>query len=105
MSLANSETDVFIVGGGPAGLAAAIAARQKGMNVTVADGAAPPVDKTCGEGMMPETLASLHSLGIRLERGDGFRFDGICFVQQGVRAFARFPVGQGLGLARPVLHQ
>jgi menaquinone-9 beta-reductase len=105
MSLANSETDVFIVGGGPAGLAAAIAARQKGMNVTVADGAAPPIDKTCGEGMMPETLASLHSLGVRLERGDGFRFDGVCFVQEGVRAFARFPGGQGLGLARPVLHQ
>lgn len=104
MSLAHSGTDVVIVGGGPAGLAAAIAARQKGFSVTVADGAEPPIDKTCGEGMMPETLASLHSLGIHLEREEGFRFDGICFVNEGMRAFAKFPGGQGLGLARPVLH-
>ena len=73
--------------------------------MTVADGAAPPVDKTCGEGMMPETLASLRSLGIRLEHREGFRFDGICFVNEGTRAFAKFPGGQGLGLARPVLHE
>src|ERR1700751_2134119 len=105
MSLAHSDTDVVIVGGGPAGLAAAIAARQRGFSVTVADAAAPPIDKTCGEGMMPETLASLHSLGIRLEHGEGFRFDGICFVNEGTRAVARFPGGQGLGLAWAVLHE
>jgi flavin-dependent dehydrogenase len=105
MTFANSDRDVVIVGGGPAGLAAAIAARQRGFSVTVADGAAPPVDKTCGEGMMPETLASLRSLGIRLEHREGFRFDGICFVNEGTRAFAKFPGGQGLGLARPVLHE
>jgi thioredoxin reductase len=29
------ETDVFIIGGGPAGLAAAIAASRKGFSVTV----------------------------------------------------------------------
>jgi flavin-dependent dehydrogenase len=105
MRLAKPATDVFVVGGGPAGLAAAIAARQKGMSVTVADGAVPPIDKTCGEGMMPETLASLRSLGISMEQGDGFPFDGICLVQEGARASARFPDGQGLGLARPVLHE
>jgi Dehydrogenases (flavoproteins) len=105
MTFANSDTDVVIVGGGPAGLAAAIAARQRGFSVTVADGAVPPIDKTCGEGMMPETLASLHSLGIRLEHREGFRFDGICFVNEGTRAFAKFPGGPGLGLARPVLHE
>ena len=105
MTFANSDTDVVIVGGGPAGLAAAIAARQRGLSVTVADGAAPPIDKTCGEGMMPETLASLHSLGIRLDHREGFRFDGICFVNQGTHASAKFPGGPGLGLARPVLHE
>jgi len=44
------DTDVFIVGGGPAGLAAAIAARCKGLRVMLADGASPPIAKTCGEG-------------------------------------------------------
>lgn len=32
-------TDVLVIGGGPAELAAAIAARKKGFSVTVADGA------------------------------------------------------------------
>jgi heterodisulfide reductase subunit A-like polyferredoxin len=33
------RTDVLVIGGGPAGLAAGIAARKKGFRVTVADGA------------------------------------------------------------------
>ena len=35
----NLRADVLVVGGGPAGLAAAIAARMKGFSVTVMDGA------------------------------------------------------------------
>jgi flavin-dependent dehydrogenase len=54
---------VFVIGGGPAGLAAAIAARQRGFAVAVADGLEPPVDKACGEGLMPDTLRVLRELG------------------------------------------
>ena len=46
--------DVLIAGGGPAGLAAAIALRQKGLDVLVADALCPPIDKACGEGLMPD---------------------------------------------------
>ena len=101
----NDKTDVFVVGGGPAGLAAAIAARQRGMSVIVADGAAPPIDKTCGEGMMPETLAALSRLGVAFDPSEGFRFRGIRFVEEGATVGAEFPHGQGLGLARPLLHE
>ena len=52
------KTDVFIVGGGPAGLATGIAIRQRGLSVVVADLAQPPIDKACGEGLMPQTVAS-----------------------------------------------
>src|SRR5215510_14228781 len=93
-NLMNDKTDVFVIGGGPAGLAVAITARQKGMNATVADGAMPPVDKTCGEGMMPETLAALRSLGVELDPCEGFRFKGIRFVQEGATVCAAFPHGQ-----------
>src|ERR1043166_4945851 len=99
VSLMNDQADLFVVGGGPAGLAAAAAARQKGMTVVVADGATPPIDKTCGEGMMPETQAALRSLGVALDSCDGFRFKGIRFVQQGASVSGNFPSGQGLGLA------
>ena len=58
-----SPWDVFIVGGGPAGLATAIAARRRGLSVVVADGAVFPIDKPCGEGLMPDGVAALHQLG------------------------------------------
>lgn len=97
--------DLFIVGGGPAGLAAAIAARQKGFDVTVADGSAPPIDKTCGEGMTPESVAALRALGVNFASGEGFRFRGIRFVQNGVSVCADFPEGFGAGCRRPLLHE
>jgi menaquinone-9 beta-reductase len=98
------ETDVFVVGGGPAGLAAAIAARERGFEVTVADGGAPPIEKPCGEGMSPETLAALSALGVQLGAGAGIPFRGIAFVQPGTRVSADFPQGPGLGMRRIALH-
>ncbi len=61
-------TDVFVIGGGPAGLAAAIAARRLGFDVTLADCSVPPVDKACGEGIMPDGLAAARALGLDLSR-------------------------------------
>jgi menaquinone-9 beta-reductase len=98
-------TDVFVVGGGPAGLATAIAARQKGLRVIVADGAAPPIEKPCGEGLMLKTLASLRALGVEMNPADGRRFRGVCFVQDATHVFADFAQGQGVGLRRTVLHE
>jgi 2-polyprenyl-6-methoxyphenol hydroxylase-like FAD-dependent oxidoreductase len=100
-----NKTDIFIVGGGPAGLAAAIAASQIGLRITVADGALPPIEKPCGEGMMPSTLAALNSLGVALEHGDGHSFRGISFVQRDAAVTADFSHGLAIGLRRPVLHQ
>jgi flavin-dependent dehydrogenase len=99
------RTDVLVVGGGPAGLAAAIAARKRGFDVIVADGIQPPIDKACGEGLMPDTLAALRELGVAINAADGFVFRGIRFVDQAVEVDGRFPFGQGLGLRRPLLHE
>ncbi len=99
------DTDVFIIGGGPAGLAAGIAARQSGFSAVVADGMLPPVDKPCGEGLMPDGRAALEKLGITIPARDSHRFRGICFVSEGTRVNASFPQGTGLGVRRPVLHR
>lgn len=99
-----SKTDVFVIGGGPAGLAAAIAARQRGLSVTVADGTLPPTDKACGEGMMPETLAGLRELGMNIPPNQGYSFRGICFLENDEQVCAEFPKGAGLGIRRTVLH-
>jgi menaquinone-9 beta-reductase len=100
-----SATDVFVIGGGPAGLAAAIAARVKGFSVVVADGAEPPVDKACGEGLLPETLEPLRQLKVHIPLSEAFAFRGIQFVQAGLRVQADFPSSSGLGVRRLVLHQ
>ena len=61
-----AETDVFVIGGGPAGLAAALAARQSGFEVIVADRAPPSIDKVCAEGLMPDGVAALRGIGVEL---------------------------------------
>lgn len=101
-----NETEVFIVGGGPAGLALAIAARQRGMRVVVADGAEPPIEKACGEGLLPDSLEALEQLGIRIPAEIGFKFRGIRFVGDTLSAEAAFPGGScGLALRRTELHR
>jgi flavin-dependent dehydrogenase len=99
------RTDVFIVGGGPAGLAAAIALRRKGCNVTVADGIVPPADKACGEGLMPDGLAALGDLGVAIGAADSFPFVGIRFLDRGTAVAASFPSGCGRGVRRTTLHR
>lgn len=100
-----NKTDVFVIGGGPAGLAAAIAARQRGLSVVVADGATPPIDKACGEGLMPDGLAALERLGLTLPVAEAFPFRGIRFVTSSSEAAAPFPGGErGLAVRRTVLH-
>jgi flavin-dependent dehydrogenase len=99
------RTDVFVIGGGPAGLAAAIAARKKGFHVTVADGAQPPIDKACGEGLMPDTLAALRELGVQVSASEGYAVRGIRFLGAGREVAASFPGGQGIGMRRPALHE
>jgi menaquinone-9 beta-reductase len=98
------DTDVVVVGGGPAGLAAAIAARAKGFRVTVVDRAAPPIDKACGEGLMPDGVAALEELGVPLGRQHGWPFTGLRFVASELAVEAGFPAQCGMGIRRLILH-
>jgi len=97
--------DVFVVGGGPAGLATAIAARRHGLSVVLADGAVPPIDKPCGEGLMPDGVEALRDLGIAIPEGEAHPFRGIRFVSDGIRAEAEFPRGTAYGIRRTRLHR
>jgi flavin-dependent dehydrogenase len=99
------DTDVFVIGGGPAGIAAAMAARGRGLRVMLADGNRPPVDKACGEGLMPDSVAAAMRIGIRLPEERGCRFRGIRFVGEGRSVAGSFPGGYGIGLRRTVLHE
>ncbi|HEV3396904.1 MAG TPA: FAD-dependent monooxygenase [Xanthobacteraceae bacterium] len=98
-------TDVFVIGGGPAGLAAALAARRNGLAVVMADRARPPIDKACGEGVMPDGVAALREMGVELGPEHGLRFRGIRFLDDEHAAEALFPGPPGLGIRRTLLHR
>lgn len=100
------STDVVVIGGGPAGLAMAITARQRGLRVIVADGMQPPIDKACGEGLMPDGLEALERLGIQLPLLQARPFRGIRFLSKSQSADAAFSDGaSGIAARRTILHR
>ena len=61
------QTDVLVVGAGPAGTAAAIELRRQGRDVIVIDKATFPRDKCCGDGLTTDCLRQLEELGLHPE--------------------------------------
>jgi geranylgeranyl reductase family protein len=59
-----SSCDVLVVGAGPAGSACAQHLAAGGLSVLLADQHDFPRDKVCGDGLIPDTHAALHRLGV-----------------------------------------
>jgi geranylgeranyl reductase family protein len=64
--------DVLVVGAGPAGAAAGLAARRRGLDTLVVDKARFPRDKTCGDGLTTAALRLLEQLGVDLPTLPGY---------------------------------
>ncbi|QNI09276.1 NAD(P)/FAD-dependent oxidoreductase [Mycobacterium kubicae] len=60
----DTRADVVVVGGGPAGSAAAAWAARAGRDVLVIDSASFPRDKACGDGLTPRAVAEMEQLGL-----------------------------------------
>jgi len=97
-------SDVLVVGAGPAGIATAIAASLKGLRVTVADSRRPPIDKPCGEGLLPEAVKALQCLGIGLDSKRAFALTGFRFSDEDSTATATIVAGPAFGIRRTALH-
>jgi geranylgeranyl reductase family protein len=78
--------DVAVVGGGPAGLAAAQAAASAGARTIVLERAEHPRYKTCGGGLIGTSLA-VAAAQINVPARD--RIDAITFSENGRRAYTR----------------
>lgn len=94
--------DLLVAGAGPAGLATAMFAASAGLRVTVLDPRTGPIDKACGEGLMPGAVKMLANLGVTLH---GMPFHGIRYLDAHRSATAFFASGSGLGVRRTSLHQ
>ncbi|HZZ84042.1 MAG TPA: FAD-dependent oxidoreductase [Anaeromyxobacteraceae bacterium] len=98
--------DLLVIGAGPAGLAAAIAAAQRGFSVEVLERRSLPADKACGEGILPRGLAALTALGVRphLDPEGCAAIHSIRWLDaSGARAEARLRGAGGLGVRRTAL--
>jgi geranylgeranyl reductase family protein len=76
---AREQTDVLVVGAGPAGSATATWLARQGVDVLLTDAAVFPRDKTCGDGLTPRAIGELERLGL----GDWLRAHT---VNHGLRA-------------------
>ena len=96
--------DLVVAGGGPVGMAVALHAHRAGLDVVVREPRTGPVDKACGEGLMPGAVAELAGLGVDPRGHDiaGIRYlDGRA---GGAGVSATFASGPGRGVRRTVLH-
>jgi flavin-dependent dehydrogenase len=94
------DVDLLVVGGGPVGLAAAIEARMQGLTVAVVEQREAPIDKACGEGLMPGAVVALERLGVVVE---GHPIRGIGYRSARASVDHRFARGEGLGVRRTLL--
>jgi flavin-dependent dehydrogenase len=93
--------DLLVIGGGPAGLAVALGAARADLSVVLCERRSGPIDKACGEGLMPGALKALQALGVD---PPGHPIRGITYRQGTASAQAPFRSGEGRGVRRLVLH-
>jgi 2-polyprenyl-6-methoxyphenol hydroxylase-like FAD-dependent oxidoreductase len=77
--------EVAIVGGGPVGLYSALLLAKLGFAVSLFEKRAFPIDKVCGQGIMPKGHELLKKIGIHFNQENSFEFEGIQYNDKDIR--------------------
>jgi len=97
------ESEIFIIGGGLAGLTAAIHLKQSGLNVTLIEKQNYPHHKVCGEYISKEVVPYLNWLNLNLTDLSPTLITYLQFTSRSNKSItAKLPLG-GWGLSRYVL--
>ncbi len=96
------DTDVIVVGAGPAGSATALLLAQRGYRVSIVDRARFPRPKPCGEYVNPDAVARLDALGVgSAVAAAGTTLSGVHIAgPDGHAIWAPFPAGRALLVSR-----
>ncbi|MEX2292794.1 MAG: geranylgeranyl reductase family protein [Acidimicrobiales bacterium] len=98
MSSSPDDVDVVIVGGGPAGSAAATTLARSGRSVAVVDKATFPRDKFCGDGLTSGALRLLEGLGLQPDSIPSWQPVHDVIVSSPSRRSVTFPLPRGNGI-------
>lgn len=72
-----SSPTVLVVGGGPAGSAAAYWMAREGVDVTLVEKKGYPREKTCGDGLTPRAILQLRDMGFDFDVPEFHRITGL----------------------------
>jgi len=73
-----NQRDLLVIGGGPAGAAAALRAARAGVRVMLFEKGPHGRDKVCGDGLTPRAVAALNALDLSI--ADAHRIDGLRMI-------------------------
>jgi menaquinone-9 beta-reductase len=91
------SVDVAVVGGGPAGAAAAITLARAGRDVVLVDKAEFPRDKCCGDGLTTGALRQLEELGLVPSTVASWQVVDACTMRSPSGRIVQFPFPAGGG--------
>lgn len=97
------DFDLVVVGGGPAGASCALHAARNGARVALFEPQRAPLDKPCGEGIMPGGVDVLRALGMHDVIASGRSFAGLRFLLPRCAPLAVALPRAGVAIERPAL--